>query len=124
MFKVVNFDRTFKNFFEDFETIAFTVDVMEDENSYELLADIPGVDKKDIGVSLENRILTISAKRERPESSKYKFISERRWSGEGKVSYRLSFPVEEKDIVADLNLGVLKVRIPKTKASVKRIEVN
>lgn len=120
MFSVVNLDRTFRNIFEDFGA-GFSTDVQENETSFEILADLPGVNKKDIDISIENRVLTISAKREKQEGE---LLSEGRWRGERKVSYRLGFPVEEKDISAELNLGVLKLKIPKTKYSVKRIEIN
>lgn len=122
MFNANNFDKTFKNLWAEFSE-GFYTDVRENDNALEIIADIPGVEKKDIDITLDNRILTISAKRERPDCSKYKIISERRWSGEEKVSYQLGFPVEEKDITAELNLGVLMVKIPKTKTSVKKIEI-
>ena len=122
MFSTEKFDKTFKNIWAEFSE-GFYTDVRENENALEIIVDIPGVEKKDIDISLDNRILTISAKREKTDCSKYKIISERRWSGEEKVSYRLGFPVEEKDISAELNLGVLTLKIPKTKTPVKKIEI-
>jgi HSP20 family molecular chaperone IbpA len=120
MFNVVNFDRTFKSMFDDLSA-GFSTDVRENESYFEILADLPGVDKKDIDISIENRILTISAKRGKQEG---KILAEGRWFGENKVSYRLGFPVDEKDISAELSLGVLKLKIPKAKSSIKKIEIN
>lgn len=122
MFYLDALDKNFSSLFDGFGS-NFAADIIEKEDSYEVVLDIPGVEKKDVDISLENRILTVSAKRDRPEGSNPKFLSERRWSGEGKTSYRLGFQVEEKDISAELNLGVLRIKIPKAKHPAKRIEI-
>jgi len=121
MFDVVRFDRTFRHLMED--GVGISADVREDSENYEILADVPGVDRKDIDISLENSVLSISAKREKV-NSRQKVIFEKRWSGFTNLSYQLNFPVEEKDISAELNYGVLKIKIPKARSKLRKIEIN
>ncbi len=93
-------------------------DVIEKDNCYQLEAELPGFNKEDIKIDLQNDTLTISAahnenKDEKDESGKY-IRRERRSS-----SYQRSFHVEglkPEDIVAQYKNGVLTVSLPKKEA--------
>ncbi|MBS5825295.1 MAG: Hsp20 family protein, partial [Clostridium argentinense] len=52
------------DFLERFNTNSFSVDLKEDEKSYVIEADLPGIKKEDICVEYNNGYLTISAKRD------------------------------------------------------------
>ncbi len=93
------------------------VDILETENAYELEADLPGFDKKDVSIEFEKGYLTISAKKEKkPVEGAKQVYSERAY---GKLRRRFYFgEIEEDKITANLENGVMKVVLP------KRVETN
>ena len=103
-----------------FENMAglMKTDVIEKDNSYQLEAELPGFNKEDINIDLQNDILTITASHnenndEKDKDGKY-IRKERRTS-----SYKRSFRVEglkAEDILAQYKNGVLSVNIPKKEA--------
>ena len=104
---------------------APSVDISENDNAFTLLADIPGVDPKDIDVHMENGILTIRGEKEsekKEEREGYKRV-ERSF---GSFYRRFSLPdtANPEDITANSNHGVLEVRIGKQqKVQPRKIEV-
>lgn len=111
--------------FIDTGTWAPAVDIKEEKNQFIVTADIPGVDVKDIHVSLENSTLTIQGKREfekaenRDEYSRIERV-------QGQFYRRFSLPqsADEAKIDAAYKNGVLQVIIPKKEtAKGMRIEV-
>ena len=104
---------------------GFRVDVREDDDSYFVDADVPGLAKSDITVTFEAGVLTIAGERtveENREEVNY-LLSER---GIGRYSRTLRMPdgVGESGIEAALNDGVLTVTLPKAdEAKQRRIEV-
>lgn len=90
------------------------VDIKEDEKGFTLIADIPGVDPKDIEVHMENGILTIKGEREsskQEEKEGYKRV-ERSY---GSFYRRFSMPdtADADKIEANSKHGVLEITIPK-----------
>ena len=97
------------------------VDIKEEENQFLLVADIPGVDPKDIEVHMENGILTIKGEREsekKTEREGYKRIERQH----GVFYRRFTMPegVDPEGIEANSNNGVLTVTIPKQEAAQPR----
>jgi HSP20 family protein len=104
------------------------VDIKEKKGKYEITADLPGVDKDHMSVSLENGVLTIEASTEEEKTEKEdgKVIRKERRSGKFMRSFNLGPGVKESDIDAKFKNGVLKLVVPKVKAQVvepKRIDV-
>lgn len=103
-------------------------DVYEENGNYNIEMDIPGYDKKDISIICEDGILTITAEKNNEvneEDSEKKYI--RRERVYGKITRSFNFAdIDEENIKADFNNGILKVVIPKeTKQETKRfIEIN
>lgn len=100
---------------------APAVDIKEEENQFLLIADIPGVDPKDIEVHMENGILTIKGERESEKKTKregYKRIEREH----GVFYRRFTMPegVDPEGIEAKSNNGVLTVTIPKQEAAQPR----
>ncbi len=90
------------------------VDIRETDTTFEIHADIPGVDPKDIDVHMENGILTIKGERHsetREEHEGYKRIERSR----GSFYRRFSLPdtADADKITAKSNHGVLEITIPK-----------
>ena len=94
---------------------APAVDVIEKDKEFEITAELPGLDEKDVEVKLVNGNLTIKGekKEEKEEREKDYYVSERRYG-----SFVRSFPVPEgvsaDKIEASFAKGVLTVRLPKT----------
>ena len=101
------------------------VDIKEEDNQYLLIADIPGVDPKDIESSMEKGVLTIKGKRQsekREESENYRRVE--RQSGQFYRRFTLPDSADADKIEAKSEHGVLTVTIPKQEVAVsRRIEV-
>lgn len=110
----------FKNFFEDdfFTAMSnvqsnFKVDLKETEENYLVEADLPGMKKEAIDVDFENNYLVITAKREDSvEDKKENYVRRERHYGEFKRSFYID-NVDENNINASFNDGVLKITLPK-----------
>jgi HSP20 family protein len=103
-------------------------DIKEKKGKYEITADLPGVDKKDLSVTLDNGVLTIEAstEEEKTEEEDGKVIRKERRSGKFMRSFNLGVNVKESDIKANFKNGVLKLTVPKAKerdVEPKRIDV-
>lgn len=98
------------------------LDVSETDKDIEITADLPGMEKKDINVSLEDDLLTIKGERkqEKKESGKHYHSVERRY-GSFYRSLRLPTEVQSAKINASFNDGVLKITLPKTKKAKKKV---
>lgn len=99
------------------ETQAFSprVDVKEKDNTYEITAELPGVKKEDINVSLENGVLSLQAetKQESKQEADGKIIRQERRYGSFYRSFDLGSSVHEGDIQAEFKDGLLKIVAPK-----------
>ena len=94
------------------------VDTAETDTAYELTAELPGVDEKDIKIALEDNVLSISGekKAEREEKKKDYVMSERSY-GSFKRVFTLPDNVDAEKIAAKFEKGVLKLTLPKTTPS-------
>jgi HSP20 family protein len=99
---------------------APAVDVAEKDKEYEVTAELPGMDEKNIEVKLSNGLLTIKGekKEEKEEKQKDYYLSERRY-GSFERTFQLPEGVDEEKISATFAKGVLKVVLPKTAAAQK-----
>lgn len=101
------------------------IDLKENENSYVIHADIPGVKAEDIEVTLDNGVLSIRGERKfdnKEEGEKYKRV-ERAY---GSFFRRFSLPdtADSDSVTAKSTDGVLEIEIPKqAKAQPRRIEI-
>ncbi len=90
------------------------VDVEERENEYAVSVDIPGVDKKDVKVSVESNVLTIKGERKDVRSEDEDgtcYCSERRF-GTFSRSFSLSKKIDTEKITAKHTNGVLTITLP------------
>jgi HSP20 family protein len=126
-------DRLFDDFFvqsplsRSFERGAWmpAVDISETGKEIVVHAEIPGLDAKDIDISLNGRVLTMKGERKQEQEEKEKNYHriERRY-GSFSRSFELPADVDGNKIKAVYKDGVLTVNLPKAKEqSVKKIEV-
>lgn len=101
--------------FEGSWPLAPAMDLIEKEKEYEITAEIPGVDEKNIDIKVVNHLLTIKGeKREEKEEKKHDyFLSERRY-GSFQRSIQIPDGVDADKIEATFSKGILTVRLPKT----------
>lgn len=102
------------------------VDLLERENEFVLVADLPGVKQEDIDISVQDNVLTLEGKRTfaHAENGHGKYRYSERISGTFCRRFMLSSAVDTDAITATYKDGVLEVHIPKAvEAQPKRIAV-
>lgn len=102
------------------------VDVHETDKEIDMDVEIPGMNKKDIKVSVKNGVLTLSGERKREEKKEEKgYTKVERHYGKFERSFTLPETVDSGKISADYKDGLLKLRLPKTEtAAPKEIAIN
>jgi HSP20 family protein len=103
------------------------VDVTETDNAYEIAAELPGMDEKNIDVKFADGVLTIKGERqeEREEKEKGYHLRERSF-GSFQRAFQVPEGVDPEKIQASFKQGLLTVTFPKTAESqkaAKKIEV-
>lgn len=111
----------------DLQFATPAVDIVDKDNAYEITADLPGLDEKDIEVQVVNGNLTIKGEKheEKEEKRKDYFLQERHF-GSFQRSFGIPEGVDADKIEASFKKGVLTVTLPKkTEAQkpVKKIDV-
>lgn len=103
-----------------------SVDIYETEGEIVIIAELAGIKKKDIQVTLNKDLLTISGKRhEWPSSKRTRFYQMEIEYGAFQRTFRLPISVEEDTINATYSDGFLKITLPKKKAiEVTDIKIN
>lgn len=111
--------------FREWGKFSPTLDVVEDDNSVVIKADVPGLDPKEIDISISGQNLTIKGEKseETEDQGKNYYRSERRY---GSFSRTVTLPanVDADKIKAECSKGVLKITLPKVESErPKRIQV-
>ncbi len=98
------------------------VDVAEDDRTYTVKAEIPGVRKEDIKVSIDGNLVSISAevKREKEEKEGRKIICSERYYGSVSRSFTLARDVDQAESIAKYSDGVLQLTLPKKSGTTTR----
>ncbi|MDT8410767.1 MAG: Hsp20/alpha crystallin family protein [Wenzhouxiangellaceae bacterium] len=101
------------------------VDVKESTDAYNVNADLPGVDPRNVDITLENGVLTIRGEREEERKEEGdNFHRVERFSGSFSRRFMLPDVADSDGVEARMDKGVLKIRIPKTeKAMARKIEI-
>jgi HSP20 family protein len=98
---------------EDY-TWAPRADIHETKDDYLVQLDLPGMDKKDVKIKVEDNFLSISGERKsEQQTGDDKYHRVERFSGTFSRSFRLYKDVDAAKIKAKFNNGVLEIRIPK-----------
>jgi HSP20 family protein len=102
------------------------VDIVELEEEFLIQADIPGVDKDNVHVTVENGVLTLKGERKREVEEKgKKFHRVERFTGTFTRQFTLPDNVDTAGIRAVFKDGILTLHLPKTeKAKPKAIDIH
>jgi HSP20 family protein len=94
------------------------IDVVEKSDAYTITAELPGLDEKDIEVSVADDVLTIKGekKEEKEQKDKNYYLSERRY-GLFQRAFQLPTGLDQAKIEASFQKGVLSVTLPKSSDS-------
>ncbi|NLN50776.1 MAG: Hsp20 family protein [Acholeplasmataceae bacterium] len=118
------FDDLFDNAFTPTRHSLLKTDIKEKDKGYELIVDVPGMEKEDIKITLENGYLCITAKKTKEEEVKeeYYLRKERTQTGATRRFY-VGERISEEDIKAKLENGVLTLEVPKEEEKVSTEKV-
>ena len=110
-------DRIFNDGWNNYQQKKLSVDVIENEKEFILITDLPGFDKKNVNIEIEeNRALSITANSKINEESNDEFYRNRE-RNDG--SYHRKFDLPENVIInkidAQFNNGSLVITLPKAK---------
>jgi HSP20 family protein len=117
------FDLAFRDFFKNImrparwevePALDVRVDVKETDKAYKVHAELPGVKKEDIDISIDGNVVTLRAevKREKEEKDE-KMVRSERYYGAVTRSFSLDSDVDEKSATAKYSDGVLELVLPK-----------
>lgn len=99
------------------------LEVSEDDKAYHVKAEIPGVEKDDIKVSIDGNQVSVSAevKKEKEEKEGKKVVRSERYYGKVSRSFSLSQDVDEGGSEAKYDQGVLTLTLPKKPGTSARL---
>ena len=103
------------------------VDVAETDTAYQVKAELPGIRKEDLDVTVDDGVLTIKAEHEgnQEQTEIGQLIRQERSYGKFVRSLRLGANVDEETITAEYRDGVLHITLPKAKeVQPRKVEVS
>ncbi|HWQ26319.1 MAG TPA: Hsp20/alpha crystallin family protein [Chlorobaculum sp.] len=104
---------------------AFKVDISEDEHAFHLDAELPGISKEQIALNIEDNVLTVKAERVQQDEQKKKDYHriERTYGGFSR-SFNIGELIDQENIGASFDNGVLHVTLPKAQPVKKTKEIS
>jgi HSP20 family protein len=105
----------------------FRMDVSENDKEYQVLADLPGVKKEDISITISGNQVSVSAevKHEKDVEKGETMLRGERYYGKIQRAFALGQEVDQATAQAKYNDGVLELTLPKKLvAAAKRLQVH
>ena len=123
-----DFDTMLDSFFDDapfWKSGNPSVDIREEDNTYVLEAEIPGISEKDLDIKVKDNLLTLASKKEdKKEEKKKGYLLQERRQASFSRSFVLPKNVDREKIEAHYKNGILSLVIPKSpEAKPKVIDV-
>ncbi|MEO1021359.1 MAG: Hsp20/alpha crystallin family protein [Bacteroidota bacterium] len=91
-------------------------DIVESEEAFKIMIDLPGLSKKEIGISLKDHVLTVKGEREIVLGESEEFKRQERKRGAFARAFAIPEHVNTAEIQANFRNGVLTVSMPKSEA--------
>ncbi len=124
----------FDDFFDDSfftrkERNLMKTDIREKDNEYLIDVDLPGFEKDNIKLSLNNGYLNINATMDKKDddSDNEKYVRKERFYGQCSRSFYVGDQINEEDINAEFKNGILTISVPKKEEDksneIKQIEI-
>ncbi len=123
------FDDWFDGFFKTGTTnTLLKTDIKEVDDHYEIIMDVPGLEKENINITLENGYLAVNVSKTIEEKTEDQYyLRKERHSQSATRKFYVGDAIAEEDIKASLDKGVLVLEVPKETEKVitkKTIEIN
>lgn len=94
--------------------VSPALDVVEDDDTFTVYMDLPGVEEKDVDVSIASNVLTIKGTKQLPELGEdVKIYRQEEWEGSFQRTLSLPHGVDTQKVQARMKNGVLTVTLPK-----------
>ncbi len=102
-------------FFDERESRVMKTDIKENKDKYVIDIDLPGYEKENIKIEVEDGYLTVHATIDsnKEEKEEGKFVRKERYMGSCSRSFYVGDDVKEEDIKATFRNGILKLEVPK-----------
>ncbi|MBN2062165.1 MAG: Hsp20/alpha crystallin family protein [Deltaproteobacteria bacterium] len=102
--------------------LVFTpaVDIFETDKEITLLADMPGVKAEDLSIDIHENLLTLNGDIQAPEGDGETDVIREYRTGKYYRQFTLSQVIDQAKIDAELNDGVLRLKLPKIEAATPR----
>ncbi|PID58974.1 MAG: heat-shock protein Hsp20 [Ignavibacteriae bacterium] len=130
-----NFSNRFQRFFDEFsgfnslskDSFSPRIDISEDEKTINIEAELPGIQKENLKITLQDNILTLEGEKKKVTEEKEKnYYREERSFGSFKRSFSLPVEVDSENVDANFKDGMLEIKLNKQepkKETEKVIEV-
>ena len=106
-----------------FGDVTPRIDETEDDKAYHVAVELPGMDEKDIDVTLSDGLLTVRGEKKQEEEEKGKdFYRKKRTYGSFRRTLPIPGEVDEAKIKASFEKGVLTIELPKTAKAQKKVK--
>lgn len=106
------------------DTVLPRTDMYEEKDELVLTTELPGIEQKDLDVTIEGDILTIKAEKKEEVADEAAHHARERFYGKYYRTVRLPYPIKEDGVSATLDNGVLKISLPRAEAvKAKKIAV-
>lgn len=102
-------------FFSNTEGKIMKTDIKEKGDKYEIDMDLPGYEKDNIKIEIEDGYLVVSANVDtnKEEKEKGKFVCKERYMGSCSRSFYIGEDIKDEDIKASFKNGTLRIEVPK-----------
>jgi HSP20 family protein len=121
-----------QKYFDDFSSFGFNfsetfspkIDISEEKDKINVVAEIPGVKKQDIKITLQDNILTIEGEKKQESEKKEKnYYRSERMFGSFKRSFTLPAEVDSEKVEAKFEDGMLNISLKKLEPKVRNEKV-
>ncbi|MEW6509093.1 MAG: Hsp20/alpha crystallin family protein [Bacteroidota bacterium] len=121
-----------RRYFDDFTNFGFTftdnfnprIDISEDETTFNVVAEIPGIKKDNLKITLQDNILTIEGEKKKAEEVEEKnYYRSERVFGNFKRCFTLPSEVDSEKVDAKFEDGILKITLKKLEPKPKNEKV-
>ena len=130
-----SFDKTVNNLFNSLfdQNINSTtvnknwprIDIEENNDSFLITAELPGINKEDVKIEVDNNILTISGEKTKEEDDSRTLIRKETQSGEFSRAFSLPEAANTEEISASFKNGILTLTVPKAeKEKIRKIAIS
>jgi HSP20 family protein len=98
------------------------IDITENDKDYQVRAEIPGVKKGDIRVTVDGNFVSIAAevKKEKEDKSGGRVLVKETYFGSASRGFSLAHEIDAKAVIAKFEDGVLKLTLPKREGAASR----